>query len=78
MRLSYILCHSFKSFHAKPSEFCIHLSPEAQSISEVFGVFTSERCQGTRMFLLSIVAVCIEDGHDCITASSGIYTTTHE
>ena len=47
MRLSYILCHSFKSFHAKPSEFCIHLSPEAQSISEVFGVFTSERCQGT-------------------------------
>ena len=58
-------------FHQKPNQYQRYLE-----FSPVKGV--KELVLITRMFLLSIVAVCIDDGHDCISTSSGIYTTTHE
>ena len=80
MHLSYILLLNHSMLNLQGFAFIFYQRPNQHQryfeFSPVKGV--KELVLITRMRLLSIVAVCIDDGHDCITASSCIYTTTHE
>ena len=73
MHLSYILLLNHSMLNLQGFAFIFYQRPNQHQryfeFSPVKGV--KELVLITRMRLLSIVAVCIDDGHDCITARAG-------